>query len=76
MGKKCTAGHNKPKPAPHVPVEKSSSYKVSPGHPPKDGRFKLGQSGNPKGRPKGSKNFGTVVDKQLRKKVTMAYPKK
>lgn len=31
-------------------------YDVGYGKPPKDTRFKAGQSGNPKGRPKGSKN--------------------
>ena len=31
-------------------------YDVGYGKPPKDTRFKPGQSGNPKGRPKGSKN--------------------
>lgn len=31
-------------------------YDVGYGKPPKDTRFKQGQSGNPKGRPKGSKN--------------------
>jgi hypothetical protein len=31
-------------------------YEVGYGKPPKDSRFKLGQSGNPKGRPKGSRN--------------------
>ncbi|MEM7006904.1 MAG: DUF5681 domain-containing protein [Pseudomonadota bacterium] len=31
-------------------------YHVGYGKPPKDTRFKPGQSGNPKGRPKGSKN--------------------
>jgi hypothetical protein len=31
-------------------------YEVGYGKPPKHSRFKLGQSGNPKGRPKGSRN--------------------
>ena len=31
-------------------------YDVGYGKPPKDTRFKPGQSGNPKGRPRGSKN--------------------
>lgn len=39
--------------------------------PPKHTQFKPGQSGNPKGRPKGSKNFGTLLEKELNKKVTM-----
>ena len=33
-----------------------NDYKVGYGKPPKSGQFKSGQSGNPKGRPKGKKN--------------------
>lgn len=35
------------------------------GHPPERNQFKPGQSGNPKGRPKGSKNFNTVLMEEL-----------
>ena len=31
-------------------------YRVGPGRPPKEFQFKPGQSGNPKGRPKGARN--------------------
>jgi len=34
-------------------------------NPPKSTRFKKGQSGNPKGRPKGSKNIDTLVLEEL-----------
>jgi hypothetical protein len=44
---------------------------VGPGNPPRHTRFKPGQSGNPNGRPKGSKNFATILQQQLRKKVTI-----
>jgi hypothetical protein len=45
--------------------------KVGPGKPPRHTRFKPGQSGNPKGRPKGSKNFATILQQQLTKKITI-----
>jgi hypothetical protein len=50
----------------HEPAEK-----VGPGKPPRHTRFKPGQSGNPNGRPKDSKNFATILQQQLRKKVTI-----
>ena len=34
----------------------ASSYEVGYGKPPAKNRFKPGQSGNPKGRPRGAKN--------------------
>jgi len=40
-------------------------YEVGYGKPPKHTRFKKGQSGNPKGRPKGEKNFATIIDDVL-----------
>jgi hypothetical protein len=38
-----------------------SDYEVGYCRPPKKTRFKTGQSGNPKGRPKGSKNEATIL---------------
>ena len=39
--------------------------------PPSATRFKKGQSGNPKGRPKGTRNFSSDLGKELRAKVTV-----
>lgn len=40
-------------------------YQVGYGKPPKHTRFKPGRSGNPKGRPKGVRNFKSDVKKAL-----------
>jgi len=59
---------------PQQPADSASeepAEKVGPGKPPRHTRFKPGQSGNPKGRPKGSKNFATILQQQLTKKITI-----
>jgi hypothetical protein len=43
--------------------------KVGYKHPPRATRFKPGTSGNPKGRPKGAKNFGKVIEDELRVRI-------
>lgn len=45
------------------------AYEVGYGRPPQKGRFKKGRSGNPKGRPKGSKNFKSIVKDELGRPV-------
>lgn len=44
-------------------------YEVGYGKPPKSTRFRKGQSGNPKGRPKGSRNFANDLDDVLNAKM-------
>jgi hypothetical protein len=44
---------------------------VGYGKPPKSSRFRKGESGNPTGRPKGSKNLVTLLEKSLREKVVI-----
>jgi hypothetical protein len=47
----------------------SDDYSVGYGKPPKPTRFKPGQSGNPKGRPKGTKNLATDLNEELAEKI-------
>jgi hypothetical protein len=39
--------------------------------PPEASRFRPGQSGNPKGRPKGAKNFATVFAEELTTRIVV-----
>lgn len=48
-----------------------ADYDVGYGRPPMSRRFRKGQSGNPKGRRKGTRNFCTYVREELGQKVTV-----
>jgi hypothetical protein len=51
------------------PQEKAGDYKVGYGKPPKHTRFQPGRSGNPKGRPKGTKNLKSDLIEELGEKI-------
>lgn len=54
-----------------VPRIHNVAEKVGYGHPPRHTQFKKGQSGNPKGRPRGSLNIATILARTLREKVVV-----
>ena len=54
-----------------TPEVKNFSYDVGFAKTPVHSRFKPGKSGNPKGRPRGSKNKSTILRETLAQKVTV-----
>ena len=59
---------------PAAALPKARDYEVGYGKPPKSGQFKPGQSGNPKGRPKGAKGMNTIVREIMTEKVSVRRP--
>ncbi len=49
----------------------ADGYEVGYGRPPKRNQFKPGQSGNPRGRPKGTKNLKTDLVEELAETVVV-----
>jgi hypothetical protein len=54
-----------------MPDNGDSDYPVGYGKPPQHTRFRKGESGNPSGRPKGSKNLTTLLEKELKQRVVV-----
>jgi hypothetical protein len=54
-----------------MPREQRGDYEVGYGKPPRHTRFAKGQSGNPRGRPRGAKNFNTLLEEALDEPVTV-----
>jgi Family of unknown function (DUF5681) len=54
-----------------MPPDDERDYEVGYGKPPRHTRFKKGQSGNPRGRPPGSKNLSTLLCEALNEPVVV-----
>jgi Family of unknown function (DUF5681) len=61
------------KPSAEVAADPSDEedYDIGYGKPPKHTRFRPGQSGNPKGRPRGARNFRTAIREALQEKIVI-----
>jgi hypothetical protein len=55
-----------------MPSDKGRDYEVGYGKPPRHTRFRKGQSGNPQGRPRESKNLATLLKEALNEPVIVA----
>lgn len=61
----------KPNPKPIAEDLPEGNYEVGFKKPPKATRFTKGQSGNPNGRPKGSKNLASIVINEAKQLITV-----
>ena len=54
-----------------MPSDNKPDYAVGYGKPPRQTRFRKGQSGNPRGRSPGAKNLKTLLNDALNEPVTV-----
>lgn len=53
----------------NIQTKPTRDYQVGRGRPPKNAQFRPGQSGNPRGRPKGARSFKTDLMEVLKTPV-------
>lgn len=58
-----------PPPEGNAEANTPGQYSVGYRKPPQHSRFKPGESGNPKGKPRGAKNLSTIVGNAIKEKV-------
>jgi hypothetical protein len=63
--------NNQEEPQEQEDPQEEAGYSVGYGKPPVNSRFKAGESGNPKGRPKGAMNRTTILNKTLNERVVV-----
>lgn len=54
------------------PIQRGGAYEVGYGKPPRHSRFEKGRSGNPRGRPKSSKNLATLLTAALDQRISVS----
>jgi hypothetical protein len=55
-----------------MPSDQTRDYEIGYGKPPRRNRFKKGQSGNLRGRPRGATNLLTLLNEVLNERVIVA----